>query len=321
MTEFLNRYPHPCNCIGYAVGAGTDPPLTAGGAERPLSFFGGTADALVLLLATHCFLPCDLKVTGERDFMPVQNVSIRIRGTDCHSHVVCPSGQGPWPAVIFYGDAGGMRPAMVQMGERLADAGYVVLVPDLYYRFGPYAPLVPAEVFKGDVMAVLGPLMATTGTDKAADDAAALVAYLDTRDDVVGPRIGAVGFCMGAGLAIAAAASLPDRIAGVASFHGGNLATDASTSPHRFVARLAAEVYVASARDDDSYPPSMAARLEEALTTAGVKFVAEEYPAAHGWMVPDFPTYEGDSADRGWRALSGLLGRALRDELAEPNAT
>lgn len=247
--------------------------------------------------------------------MPTESVNVRTLDADCRAFVMSPAGgDGPWPAVIFYGDAGGIRPAMREMAERLADAGYVVLLPDLFYRYGPYEPLVPTEVFKGDVAAILGPLMATTGTDKAAADSGAFLAYLDTRDDIAGLRIGAVGFCMGGGLAIAAAATYPERFAAVASFHGGNLATDAPTSPHLLVPGLAAEVYIASADNDDTYPPSMAARLEGALTEAGVHYRAEIYHgASHGWMVPDFPVYDPVAADRGWKALSALFDRTLRE--------
>lgn len=203
---------------------------------------------------------------------------------------------------------------MLEMAERLAELEYVVLLPDLFYRFGSYEPLVPKEVFKGDVMAVLGPLMATTGTDKAAEDTAAFLAYLDTRADIAGAKVGAAGFCMGGGLAISAAAAYPARFAAVASFHGGNLATDAPTSPHLLASKLAAEVYIASAENDDSYPPQMAVRLESALSKADVRYRCETYPGAlHGWMVPDFPVYDAESADRGWRSVLALFGRSLRE--------
>jgi carboxymethylenebutenolidase len=100
--------------------------------------------------------------------MPTVKVTIRTVDGDCPAYVISPSGDGPWSAVIFYGNAGGIQPAMLDMAEKLAGAGYLVLLHDLYYRFGSYGPLVPSDVFKGDVRAILGPLMATTGTDKAA---------------------------------------------------------------------------------------------------------------------------------------------------------
>ncbi|MEL6064268.1 MULTISPECIES: dienelactone hydrolase family protein [unclassified Methylobacterium] len=243
--------------------------------------------------------------------MPTEHVTIRTRDGDCRSHVVTPAGKGPWPAVILYMDAVGMRPALLDMAEQLAATGLVVLLPDLFYRYGPYGPFVPEEVFKGDFRAILGPLMATTGNDRAAADTEAFLGYLDTRDDIAGRGIGAVGFCMGGGMALASAGTYPDRFASAASFHGGNLATDAPTSPHLFAPKLKAEVYIGAAQNDGSYPPAMAERLERSLTEAGVRFTAETYPAAHGWMMPDFPVYDPAAAERGWAAMRGLFRRTL----------
>ena len=243
--------------------------------------------------------------------MPNESVIIRSRDGDCRSQVMTPTSGSRWPAVIFYMDAGGIRPAVTEMAQRLASAGYIVLLPDLFYRYGPYGPLVPREVFAGDVRAILGPLMATTGNDKAAEDTEAFLAYLETRDDVAGRKVGAVGFCMGGAMAIAAAGTYPDRVAAVASFHGGNLATDAPTSPHLLVPKLKAELYIAAAENDGSYPPEMAERLEQALTRSGVRYRAETYPAAHGWMKPDFPVYDHVAAERGWAEMLTLFDRNL----------
>ena len=248
--------------------------------------------------------------------MPNEQVTIRTREGSCPSSVMVPAGGERWPAVIFYMDAGGIRPAVLGMAQRLAEAGYVVLLPDLFYRYGPYGPFVPKEVFAGDFRAILGPLMATTGNDKAAEDTEALLAYLDTRHDVAGRKVGAVGFCMGGGMALAAAGIYPDRSTAVASFHGGNLATDAPTSPHLFAPQLTAEVYVAAAENDGSYPPEMAERLKTALAQAGVRYSTETYPAAHGWMMPDFPVYDHAAAERGWVEMLALFDRNLRQVTA-----
>lgn len=244
--------------------------------------------------------------------MAVEHVAIRTREGDCPTYVVTPEGVGPWPAVIIYMDAGGIRPALVDMARQLATGGYLVVLPDLFYRYGPYEPFVPAEVFKGDFRAILGPLMATTDNAKAAEDTGALLAYLDTRDDVAARGIGAVGFCMGGRMAVTAAGTYPDRFAAVASFHGGNLATDEPTSPHLLAPGLKAGVYIAAAENDGSYPPEMGERLEAALSRADVRYKAETYPAAHGWMMPDFPVYDPVAAERGWAAMSALFDRALR---------
>lgn len=239
-------------------------------------------------------------------------VTIPMRDGPCPSYLMTPATEGPWPAVVFYGDAGGIRPAMIAMAQRLADAGYLVLLPDPFYRHGPYDTLVPEEVFKGDVMAILGPLMATTGNDKAAEDVGTCLRYLDATGLVQGDRVGAVGFCMGGGMAMAAAAAAPERFAAVASFHGGNLATDDPASPHRLASRLKAQTYIACADHDETCPPAMIARLEQALQDGGVEHTIETYAdARHGWMVPDFPSFDGAAAERGWSALLALFEKNL----------
>jgi carboxymethylenebutenolidase len=240
-------------------------------------------------------------------------VSIVTPDGQCSARVLTPEGQGPWPAVIFYMDAFGIRPAMLEMAAHLAAAGYVVLLPDLFYRFGAYGPLVPKEVLAGDFRAIVGPMMGSTNNHKAAEDTAAFLAYLDSRSDVAGPKVGTVGFCMGGGMAISAAGTYPDRIAAAASFHGGNLATDEPTSPHLLAGKIKAELYVAAADNDHSYPPEMAARFEKALADAGVKHVCELYEGKlHGWMKPDMPVYDAPAAARGWHALLALYDRTLR---------
>ncbi|MEG3176088.1 dienelactone hydrolase family protein [Sphingomonas sp. RB3P16] len=252
--------------------------------------------------------------------MPLEQIRIETTDGTCPASILTPEGAregareggGPWPAIIVYMDAFAIRPALVGMARRLADAGYVVLLPDLFYRFGSYATLEPKEVFKGDFRAVIGPMMATTDNHKAAQDSAAFLAYLDSRDDVAGTKIGTVGFCMGGGMALTVAGTYPDRVAAAASFHGGNLATDAPTSPHLLAPRITAEVYVAGAENDHSYPPEMAERLERALNEAGVRHRSEIYAgAAHGWMKTDFPVYDHDAAERGWSEMLALFGRTL----------
>jgi len=244
--------------------------------------------------------------------MSDEQVTIQTRDGQCPAHVLTPEAEGAWPAVIFYMDALAIRPTIVEMGRRLAANGYVVLVPDLFYRYGPYVPFDPKAVFAKGFREVIGPLMETTGNDKAASDTEAFLAYLDTREDVAGRKIGTVGFCMGGGMAITAAGTFPDRVAAAISFHGGNLATDAETSPHRLAPKIKAELYVAGADEDNSYPPEMAERLKAALDEAGVTYKAEIYPGAHhGWMKPDFPVYDEAAAERGWREMLALFKRTL----------
>ncbi len=154
--------------------------------------------------------------------------------------------------------------------------------------------------------------MAATGPRKAAEDTRYLLDYLDTRDDVKGETIGTVGFCMGGAMALAAAGTWPDRVAAAASYHGGGIASDKPDSPHLLAPRITAEVYVAGADNDPSYPPEMADRMEKALTDAGVRHRCEIYAGAHhGWMKPDFPIYDEAAAERGWREMLALFARNL----------
>ena len=245
--------------------------------------------------------------------MAYEEVSIRTADGDCPVHVLTPEGKGPWPAVIIYMDAGGIRPTLIDMGRRLAGNGYLVLVPDTFYRAGPYDLPTPKEMIaSGDFMALIGPLMATTNPAKAAADTRYYLDYLDSRPDVKGAKIGTVGFCMGGGMAIAAAGTWSDRVAAAASYHGGRLATDDPSSPHLLAPKIEAELYIGVADNDASYPPDMAARFEKALDEAGVTYRSELYEgAAHGWMKPDFPIYDEAAAERGWREMLALFGRTL----------
>jgi carboxymethylenebutenolidase len=227
--------------------------------------------------------------------------------------VLTPEGKGPWPGVILYMDGFGLRPTMVEMANHISKQGYVVLLPDLFYRHGPYGPYEPKEVLKGDFRAVIGPLIASTDNLKAAEDTAALLNYFAGREDVLSHKIGTVGFCMGGGMALTCAGFYPDRIAAAASFHGGNLVTDLPTSPHLVIPRIKAEVYVAGADQDQSYPPAMAQRLEEILTQAKIRHKCEIYRGQkHGWMKPDHPAYEASAAERGWKELFTLYAGNLR---------
>ncbi|HEY1382249.1 MAG TPA: dienelactone hydrolase family protein [Dongiaceae bacterium] len=245
--------------------------------------------------------------------MSHEQLSIRSRDGNCPAHVFRPEGPGRWPAAIFYMDGLGIRPTLLRMGQRLADGGYVVLLPDLFYRAGPYAPLEPKKVFAaGNVREVLAHLFGSTDNRRAAEDTGAFLAYLDTRADVAGSKVGTTGYCMGGAVSLTAAGTYPDRIAAAASFHGGNLATDSELSPHRLASGMKGRIYVAGADRDNSYPPEMAERLQRALTDAGVEHRCEIYPGAlHGWTMADFPVYDEPAAERHWRALLALFSDTL----------
>jgi len=241
-------------------------------------------------------------------------VSISTSDGECRTSVFTPGeGAGPWPAAIFFMDGLGIRPVLFEMAQRLSDAGYVVLLPDLYYRAGPYEPLDVKEVFaSGDVRAALAPFLGSTDNRRAAQDAEAFLAYLGSRDDVAGTKVGTTGYCMGGAIALTVAATYPDRIAAAASFHGGSLATDSELSPHLLADRIQGRIYVGAADNDGTYPPPMAARLIEAFMDAGVEHRHDLYVgAAHGWTMRDAPVYDADAAERHWSELLDLFAETL----------
>ena len=209
-------------------------------------------------------------------------------------------------------DGFGIRPVMWSMGARLADAGYLVLLPDLYYRSGVYEPMEPkALLAQPDGREILMRYVGSLDRDKKVADTEAFLAYLATRSDVKG-GVAATGYCLGGNCALYAIGAFPKGFAAIASFHGGHLATEAPDSPHRFLSGVSGRVYVAGAIEDNSFDDEQKARLEAALTAAGVHHLVETYAGArHGWAVPDLPVYDEAAAERHWTALLGLLHETL----------
>ncbi|RUU47986.1 dienelactone hydrolase family protein [Mesorhizobium sp. M6A.T.Ca.TU.002.02.2.1] len=214
-------------------------------------------------------------------------------------------------AIILYMDAFGPRPALDQMAERLAGDNYAVLVPDLFYRNAPYGPFEAKTAFSDEKRkAVITGLLSGTTQEMTIRDSGAFLDALDA-EGVAGP-VGAVGYCMGGARALNAAAAYPGRIVAAASFHGGNLASDAADSPHRKAASIQARVYVGTAGVDRSFPPEQSARLAEALRAAEVDHVIENYAGmAHGWCVPDHGAFDATGAERHWKRLTTLFAETL----------
>lgn len=244
--------------------------------------------------------------------MPTEILPIETADGVCPATLVTPDGEGPWPGVISYMDAGGVRPAMVEVAANIAAFGYAVLVPEMFYRQGDYPPFDMTTVFtdadeRGRLMAMVGSLT----KEMALSDTAAFLDALSARPEVAGDSVGTTGYCMGGGISLAAAGRYRGRIAAAASFHGGNLATDAPDSPHLAAAATAARVYVAGAENDRSFPADQEERLRAALTEAGVDFTIETYPAAHGFVLADTPVYDEASARRHDAALEALYAATL----------
>jgi carboxymethylenebutenolidase len=239
-------------------------------------------------------------------------VDITTKDGTCPSYVYKPSGTGPWPAVLVYMDGVGIRPAMLEVGERLATDGYFVLLPDLFYRSGPYEPMDHTVFADPEKRKVLMEKFFSLATQpNIMSDTRAFLDYLHAQPDVKPGPVGTTGYCMGGLMSLTAAGTYPDEIAATASYHGGRLATDDPNSPHLLAPKMKARVYVAGAIEDSSFPDDMKARLEEALTKAGVDHTIETYNAKHGWVFRDLPVYDEAAAERHWQTLTALLRAKL----------
>jgi carboxymethylenebutenolidase len=210
-------------------------------------------------------------------------------------------------------DAYGLRPRIEEMADRIAERGYAVLAPNVFYRAGR-APVLPfpdmtSEDARGEFFKDVRPLMAELTPERLAADGAA---YLDELAKVAEEPVAITGYCMGARLGWRIAAAHPERVAALAGFHGGGLATDDPESPHRSAGALRAEAYFGHADQDPSNTAEQIAALDAALEDAGVTHRAEVYPGArHGYTMADTPAYDEQAAERHFAALFELLDRTL----------
>ncbi len=241
-------------------------------------------------------------------------IEIATKDGTCPTYVYRPSGKRPWPAVLVFMDGLAIRPAMLELGERLATYGYLVLLPDLFYRSGPYEPMDPHTVFADPEKrkTLMEKFFAHATPANIMSDTRAFLDYLAAQSDVKPGGIATTGYCMGGMMSLVAAGTYPDRIVATASYHGGRLATDAPDSPHLLAPKIKSKVYVAGAIEDASFPDEMKARLEDALTKAGVDHTIETYPAKHGWVFRDVPTYDAAASERHWQTLLTLLDATLK---------
>ncbi|MCX2932243.1 dienelactone hydrolase family protein [Mycobacterium sp. CVI_P3] len=244
--------------------------------------------------------------------MPTISDTVTTADGTCAVTLAIPEGQGPWPAVIMYPDAGGPRATFVDMATRLAGLGYVVLVPDVYYRSGDWAPFDMARVFTDQAERQrLFTMIGSVSPAAMASDARAFFDYLATRPEVSGETFGTTGYCMGGRMSLTVAGRVPERVAAAMSFHGGGLASDDPDSPHLLADRISAAVYVGGAQDDASFTAEQAETLDKALTDAGVEHIIEWYSAAHGFAVPDNPPFDEAAAQRHWDAMNDFFGAQL----------
>lgn len=223
-----------------------------------------------------------------------------------------PSGKGTWPAVLIWTDIGGLRPVFREMGKRLAAQGYVVLVPNPFYRSAKpdeYSKLSFGTPEGRTALMGYRQAMSNDGVDK---DAAAYVAFLDAQPQTnKRKKVGVQGYCMGGPLSFRTAAAVPGRIAAVGSFHGGGLTTKNPDSPHLLVAKTKASYVCCIAQNDDKNQPESKDILKATFAEAKRPAYVEVYAANHGWCVPGSAVYNQAEAERAWGVLTELYKKNL----------
>jgi carboxymethylenebutenolidase len=235
-----------------------------------------------------------------------QDVTIKTPDGTCDAYFVHVA-SGTAPAVLVWPDIFGLRPAFRQMGKRLAESGYSVLVVNPFYR-QQKAP----TASKGAATPIpeLLPLAKQLSPTTHMTDAKAFTAWLDSQAPVAkNRRIGTQGYCMGGPMAFRTASANPDRVGAVASFHGGGLVTKEPDSPHLLVSKTKASLLVAIAANDDMRSPDEKNVLKETFAKSGNAAEIEVYAGAHGWCPPDSTVYKMDDAEKAWTRLLALYSK------------
>jgi len=251
------------------------------------------------------------RVAGAADTTE-SDVEIKTPDGTTDAYFVHPAA-GRHAAVLVWPDIFGLRPAFRQMGKRLAESGYAVLVVNPFYRTKK-APTAPEKANFDDpeTRKMLMGLAGTLSLATARTDAQAFLGWLDQQAATDTKRkAGTTGYCMSGRMAFATAAALPDRIGAVASFHGGGLATDQPESPHFLIAKTKARFLVAIAENDDQKEPKTKDILRDAFAKAGRAAEVEVYPAMHGWCPPDSAVYDAAQAEKAWGRMMELFKVAL----------
>ena len=237
-----------------------------------------------------------------------REVTITTPDGNCDAYFVAPT-SGAAPGVLVWPDIFGLRPAFRQMGRRLAESGYSVLVVNPFYR----QKKAPTAAQGGQTpIADVMPLMQALTPAMHLSDGKAFVAWLDAQPEVDKVRkLGTTGYCMGGPIAVRTAFVAPDRVGAVGTFHGAAMVTPAPDSPHRLVAQTQARYLIAVAQNDDAKEPEAKSTLRAAFDSAKLPAEVEVYPAAHGWCPPDTQVYDATQAERAWTRLLATFGKAL----------
>lgn len=251
------------------------------------------------------------------------DVQVKTSDGTCDAAFIHPA-KGSHAGVLVWPDAFGLRPAMRDIGKRIAAEGYSVLVPNPYYRTAPASKIdLNASKFsfqnQDDMTRLRSYMSGLQAPGMAEKDAAAYIAFLDEQKQVnKKKKIGTQGYCMGGPLVFKTCAAVSERVGAGASFHGGGLVTDQPSSPHLLIPKMKSRMYVGIASNDDQRQPDAKDKLRAAFDAAKVPAEIEVYQSLHGWCVPDMPNqadgkpiYNKPDAEKAWAKLVALYKTVL----------
>jgi carboxymethylenebutenolidase len=227
------------------------------------------------------------------------------------SFTACPEDGGPYPGIVIYFDAPGMREEMRNIARRVAKHGYFAILPDLYYRVGTVRLDIPR---RNEAMSrVVSACMNSITNDMIFEDTCGAVAYLDAQDRVKPGPVGCVGYCMSGPFVVHAMARMPHRMLAGAAMYGIGMVTEKDDSPHKFVDRIKGEIYVNFAEHDPGVPANVPSDFKAALDKAKVKYEMETLAGTHhGFQSPERPTYGPVQSDAAWKKIFAMWDRNLR---------
>ncbi|HXT80151.1 MAG TPA: dienelactone hydrolase family protein [Acetobacteraceae bacterium] len=243
--------------------------------------------------------------------MMEQDVVVTTKHGRMPAFAACPEGPGPFPPIIFYMDAPGIREELRNMARRIARNGYFCLLPDMYYRLGTVRFDIPR---RDDAMsAVIRASMNSLTNALVTDDTAAMIAWLDAQDKARSGPLGCVGHCMSGCYITTVSARFPRRMMAAASLYGVNIVTDKPDSSHLLVDKIKGELYYAFAEHDQAVPAHVIPDLKAALAKTDVKNTVKTFSGTHhGFCFAERAVYDADASEKTWSEIFDMWGRHLK---------
>jgi carboxymethylenebutenolidase len=252
----------------------------------------------------------------EESVMIENEIIIETSEGQLDAFICYPEEGGPFPAIVLYMDAPGIREELRDMARRIGTAGYYVILPNLYYRWGregAYGFELSQIRIKDEEREKMFGLMNAATTEKIVDDTRAILTFLDSDPNANSDAIGCVGYCMSGKYVVQVGATYPDRFKAIASYYGVGIQTEDKQSPHLSAHLIKGELYLAFAEEDEYVPPSLLKSIPEEMDKSGVNYRMEIYPGTgHGFAFPERAAYVKPAAERHWERMLALFDRNLK---------